>query len=740
MKTKHNVATSLALAVLVVCATASAHEDLYHAAGRGDVYVGRPFTDPKTGYLFVDPDGMRDLRWKSADMTAVRVADNDYTGVPIVTWQGLGRVVTRENTQMLVGGLFMFDYDDRKLNETDVKGTVKVLIDSDNTDSVGLRYDHIAEAPVDVIKLVDPKKGRWQWISMPFDHARFSNRVYGRADFSIFPKGTYGYKAEKGYKPEMVIADVRVKIEKTYPAFVGDPGTLNLTVKDSETGEPVGARFGLYELKTGWSPKPDESALSMWIMSQPRRQINLRSAYDEGKAWPGKGAWISWTNGEYAAQVPGGKYQLVLYKGPEYHIINRTVRIEPGKTNAITVDMKRWRNLSSEGWYSGDLHLHVDRFEKKDNHALAQVLKAEDLNVGVDLQLMYDVVYIMHQLYGEEGRHQEGNHMVVPGQETPRGSQWGHFNAIDVSKFIPPKNYMAPHEILPSFREDNAVVGMNHVMLDLFGASNGLAMNMPIDGFDYLEILQQSVMGTEQLYNWLDLGYKITPTAGTDFPVMGHMGQERTFIHVDGELSLAKWKKSIRAGKMFVSNAPVLELSVNGKGMGDEVHVKPGEKIVITASASINPDFDKLDRLELVAHGRVIKSVRSTAGQAELALDVELETDHGLWLAARAYGKKSAKAHSGIVYVLTQGRDGFWNYERAEELVAGYQKQLTSAMEKANMQDPRIWATGGRLKMMWERALPSNEARAKAARKALDVRLGEIEKSRPEKLNYPVVH
>ena len=147
MTAKHNVVTSLALAVLVVCATATAHEDLYHAVEPGDVHVGRPFVDPKTGYLFVDPDGMRDLRWKSADMTAVRVADNDYTGVPIVTWQGLGRVETRDNAQLLVGGLFMFDYDDRKLNETDVKGTIEVLIDSNNTDSVGLRFDHIAEVP-----------------------------------------------------------------------------------------------------------------------------------------------------------------------------------------------------------------------------------------------------------------------------------------------------------------------------------------------------------------------------------------------------------------------------------------------------------------------------------------------------------------------------------------------------------------------------------------------------------------
>ena len=197
MNGKHNITTSLAIVILAVCTTAAAHERLYHAVKQGDVYSGRPFIDPKTGYLFVDPDGMRDLRWRCTDMTAVRVADNDYTGVPIVTWEGLGRVETRENAQVLKGALFMFDYDDQKLNETNVKGAVEVLVDSRGTDSVGLRYDHISKAPVDIIKLVDPKEGRWQWVSIPFDHARFGNRVYGRADFSIFPKGAMAIQRRK---------------------------------------------------------------------------------------------------------------------------------------------------------------------------------------------------------------------------------------------------------------------------------------------------------------------------------------------------------------------------------------------------------------------------------------------------------------------------------------------------------------------------------------------------------------
>jgi hypothetical protein len=47
MKARHNLATSLALAMLVVCAvTAAIHESLYHVVQQGDVYAGRPFVDP----------------------------------------------------------------------------------------------------------------------------------------------------------------------------------------------------------------------------------------------------------------------------------------------------------------------------------------------------------------------------------------------------------------------------------------------------------------------------------------------------------------------------------------------------------------------------------------------------------------------------------------------------------------------------------------------------------------------
>ena len=65
---------------------------------------------------------------------------------------------------------------------------------------------------------------------------------------------------------------------------------------------------------------------------------------------------------------------------------------------------------------------------------------------------------------------------------------------------------------------------------------------------------------------------------------------------------------------------------------------------------------------------------------------------------------------------------------------------MIRATENANMNDPRFWAIGGRLKQVWKEALASNNARAKATKEALDVRLAEINKNRPERMKQPVVH
>jgi hypothetical protein len=42
------ISSTLAVSMLVVRATANAHESIYQAVEQGDVYAGRPFIDPES--------------------------------------------------------------------------------------------------------------------------------------------------------------------------------------------------------------------------------------------------------------------------------------------------------------------------------------------------------------------------------------------------------------------------------------------------------------------------------------------------------------------------------------------------------------------------------------------------------------------------------------------------------------------------------------------------------------------
>jgi hypothetical protein len=735
-----------AVLLIFLSSAASAHDSVWKAFAndRNNEDAGRPYVDPDTGYTFVDADGRRTLKWQAGDkaIKAVRVTDIDLTSnTSIGNWNGLGRVETREVWQALVGGSFVFDYDDDLLYDTNASGFVEVLIDTAETDELGLMYDHIASGPITELFTPDPEKGRYQWLTLPFDHARFANRLYGGGDFGIFARGSV-YPPDPKFKRELVILEIKVTIESHKPVLASASGRLALTVIDSDTKAATPVRFGLYHRETGWSPLPGEQAIEFNRSAVPIRQINLRTAFDEGKVWPGKGSWISYTDGNYQADLPAGEYQLVISKGPEYRLVDKIIRVEAGKTNNFSIQMQRWYNSVNQSWYPADLHLHIDRFTQSDSVHFGQLLQAEGLSLGANLQIMYDDIFVYRQIFGAAGRHQQGDDLrhggslTIPGQETPRGSQWGHFSGLDVSEFHRPDNYLAPHEILPVLRKDDALVGMHHVMLDLFGASAGLSMNQPLgQGFDYMEIMQYSTLNPKLMYDILNLGYKITPSAGSDYPAMGFIGQERTYAKVPGEFSRDKWKNAIRAGNVYVSNGPILTFSVNGAEMGHEIQIKPGQLLNVAASAQINPDFGEIKKIELIEQGDVIDSVSSESGQESLKLEVQIKPTHGTWLAIRVYGKDSAKAHSGIIYVTVEGQKGFWKYTAADEIVQAAKERIDAAMAKPDLDDPRQWATAGRLHAYWKSALPSNQARAKAAKAALEQRLKEIKDNWPEGLS-----
>ncbi|MDF1745769.1 MAG: hypothetical protein P1V19_18870, partial [Gimesia sp.] len=81
---------------------------------------------------------------------------------------------------------------------------------------------------------------------------------------------------------------------------------------------------------------------------------------------------------EFRVDLPPGDYRISAFRGKEYIPATETVRVKDQSVE-VTVSLKRWANMASQGWYSGDTHVH--RLVKE----LPNVMLAEDLNVALPL-------------------------------------------------------------------------------------------------------------------------------------------------------------------------------------------------------------------------------------------------------------------------------------------------------------------------------------------------------------------
>jgi len=130
------------------------------------------------------------------------------------------------------------------------------------------------------------------------------------------------------------------------------------------------------------------------------------------------------------------------------------------------------------------------------------------------------------------------------------------------------------------------------------------------------------------------------------------LGPERTLVKANPAGSLFDaWAASVRAGQVVVSNGPLLNLTVNGRGPGAVLNssgVLEGE-----ASAEFHRP---LETIEIVVNGKV-EATQDAKGQREVRLPFRIAADGSAWVAARVKsrsveGEPVIQAHTNPVYVL----------------------------------------------------------------------------------------
>jgi TolB protein len=372
-------------------------------------------------------------------------------------------------------------------------------------------------------------------------------------------------------------------------------------------------------------------------------------------------------NGAADLTVPAGRVRVEVWHGPEYRVSRGEVDVPANRSVVHRVRLERLADLPAQGWWSGDLHVHMNYGGAYRNTPtrLASQARAEDLHVVENLvvnkeQRIPDIAYFRTGPDPVSGP----RFLLIHGQEF-HTNYWGHTALLGLTDhYILPEYAGYPNTAAASLFPTNAdVADLAHAQGALFGYVHPfdarpdpadtvapLTYELPVDvalgKVDYIEVMGYSdhLITSQIWYRLLNCGFRLPAGAGTDaFPNFassrGPPGLVRVFVKTGAALDHRGWLAGIKAGRTFVSNAPLLAFTLGGRGIGEEAKLPPGSHL-LTAVVGLESNVP-VDHLEIVGNGAVVATLPLRGGGTTAHDTVAIPVTRSGWYVLRAYSDRA---------------------------------------------------------------------------------------------------
>ena len=473
------------------------------------------------------------------------------------------------------------------------------------------------------------------------------------------PDGTQvAYISNEDGNPELRVVDVpggRVRPIQARRRIYREPvGRISLTVLSGASRSPASARVSVAN-PTGRSFAPDNA----WRYADDAFDRSVRK-FEYG---------YFHTTGSSTLTVPAGTYTVEVSRGPEYRVSRSNVTVTASATTQVRVALERLADMPRAGWYSGDLHVHMNYGGAYRNSPLRLrgQAEAEDLHVVENLIVnkegrMPDIAYFSGTLDPVSTR----STLIAHGQEY-HTSYWGHTGLLGLARNLILPGYagyvntgaasLHPTNatVMDLAHEQGALTGYVHPF-DAYpepaDTTRPLTHELPVDvalgKVDYYEALGfvDDYDATARVwYQLLNCGFRLPAGAGTDAmanfaSLRGPVGMNRVFVKSGAPLDHRRWLAALKQGRSFATNGPLLGFQLNGKDVGDELALPAGGG-TLTARVSLQ-SYVPLDRLEIVGGGKVVAEIPLTGERTSIATTISLPVSTSGWYLLRARGNGPA--------------------------------------------------------------------------------------------------
>jgi len=481
--------------------------------------------------------------------------------------------------------------------------------------------------------------------------------TYGEGDATAprwSPDGRrIAYISNENGNTELQILDVpggavqRIVVEKRI--YREPVGRLRLAVVDA-AGRPMSARVSI-AASDGRSFAPDDA----WHHADDGFDRTQR-AFEYG---------YFHTRGSSIVTAPAGLIEVEVSRGPEYRVVRRSITLAADSSQTLRVVLNRLTNLPGTGWYSADLHVHMNyggAYRNTPAH-LAQQARAEDVHLIENLIVnkegrIPDVGYFT----GRPDPVSTASTLIVHDQEY-HTSFWGHTGLLGLTRNLILPGYAAyANTAAASLDPSNAqVFDQAHAQRGLTGyvhpfdsdpdpadTSKALTNELPVDvalgKVDYYEALgfvDDYAATAKVWYRLLNCGFQLPAGAGTDAmanfaSLRGPVGMNRVFAKLTAPFTHQRWLVALKAGRTFATNGPLLGFTLNGRDPGSEISLRPRDAEVV-AAVSLKSNVP-VDHLEIVRNGVVIATVPLSGDRTSATARIKLPVRGSGWYLLRARG------------------------------------------------------------------------------------------------------
>jgi len=156
-------------------------------------------------------------------------------------------------------------------------------------------------------------------------------------------------------------------------------------------------------------------------------------------------------------------------------------------------------------------------------------------------------------------------------------------------------------------------------------------------------------------YAVLNNGFKVTAVGGEDSISSMHaaklVGSSRTYVYTGEKgLTMEAWFEGLRAGRAFVTLGPMVGLTVNGRGPGEEIAL-PADGGTVDLSGWVK-SITPLQEAVLVFNGQVIERIPFTGDRMSLNVTRPIKVTQSGWYHLRAEGAPADRFPLDAAYAL----------------------------------------------------------------------------------------